>query len=140
MTAASVAKWFGGSSATVPTEMELLDAVERGLPVAALDALISAGRLTASEAERMVLPRRTLAYRKSHRQRLSREESDRLARIARLARRAELTFGSAARADVWLRQPNRALGRRQPLDLLGTGEGGLLVESVLVRIDDGVYE
>ncbi|MDQ2890269.1 MAG: DUF2384 domain-containing protein [Gemmatimonadota bacterium] len=122
------------------TDNDIVAAVERGLPVSALLAVISAGRLSAAEADRMVVPRRTLAYRKKHRQRLSRDESDRLARIARIARRTESTFGSAERAALWLRQPNRALGRRAPLDLLATGEGAILVESVLVRIDDGVYE
>ena len=87
-----------------------------------------------------MLPRRTLAYRRKHRQRLSVDESDRLARVARVTNRAESTFGTAELAAVWLRQPNRALGKRAPLDLLVTGEGALIVESVLVRIDDGVFE
>ncbi len=140
MTAAGVTKWLAASEPSTVTDVDVLEAVERGLPLSALEAVVGSGRLSAVEAECMVIPRRTLAYRKKHRQRLSREESDRLARIARIARRTEETFGSAERAARWLRQPNRALNRRPPLDLLLTGEGAQLVESVLVRIDDGVYE
>ena len=140
MTAAAIAAWFGGAPASRFTDADLLHAVENGLPISALDSAIRVGRLTAEEADRIVLPRRTLAYRRKHRQRLSVEESDRLARVARVAARAEATFGTPERAALWLRRPNRALGKRAPLDLLGTGEGALMVENVLVRIDDGVYE
>jgi putative toxin-antitoxin system antitoxin component (TIGR02293 family) len=144
VTPAVIATWLegprqGGRPAG-GSDVDLLEAIERGLPVSALERVIRAGKLSAAEADRIVIPRRTLAYRKKHRQRLSLEESDRLARIARIAVRAESTFGSAELASVWLRQPNRALGGRPPLELLLSGEGALLVESVLVRIDDGVYE
>jgi putative toxin-antitoxin system antitoxin component (TIGR02293 family) len=143
MTTAAIAAWLGGArgpQAPHFTDADLLIAVERGLPVSALESVIRAGRLTADEADRIVLPRRTLAYRRKHRQRLSLDESDRLARVARVAARAEETFGPPERATMWLRRPNRALAGRAPLDLLVTGEGALIVESVLVRIDDGVYE
>jgi putative toxin-antitoxin system antitoxin component (TIGR02293 family) len=139
---AAVTAWLRNprNAGATATDTELLNAVERGLPVSALESVIRAGWLTPQEADRMVVPRRTLAYRKKHRQRLSRDESDRLARIARIATRAEETFGSPERAALWLRHPNRALARRAPLDLLVTGEGAIVVEGVLVRIDDGVYE
>ena len=140
LTAAAIASWFGGASTPRLSDADILHAIENGLPISAFDSLVRAGRLTAEEADRIVLPRRTLAYRRKHRQRLSVDESDRLARVARTTARAESTFGSQERAALWLRQPNRALGRRAPLDLLVTGEGALIVESVLVRIDDGVYE
>lgn len=140
LTTAAITAWFGGARKYLFTDADILHAVENGLSLSALDSAIRTGRLTAEEADRIVLPRRTLAYRRKHRQRLSVDESDRLARVARVTNRAESTFGTAELAAVWLRQPNRALGKRAPLDLLVTGEGALIVESVLVRIDDGVFE
>ena len=58
---------------------------------------------------------------------------------ARLTARAAETFGGQSEAVAWLREPNGALGGSRPLDLLRSGEGAILVEQILVRIDHGVY-
>ena len=141
MTSTAIARWLGGPKvlrAGVRSELELVQVVRDGLPVAALDALVALGGLTGDEATQLVIPRRTLAHRRKRRQPLSVEESDRLARVARAIALAEETMQDAAKAHAWLRRPNRALGNERPLDLLATEGGARLVEQTLGRIAHGV--
>ena len=56
----------------------------------------------------------------------------RLARVVRVATRAEEALADEAKAHRWLRTPNRALSGRAPLDLLDTDIGARTVERVLV--------
>jgi putative toxin-antitoxin system antitoxin component (TIGR02293 family) len=123
----------------IDSPQDWVEALEQGLPPATLDAAIESGILTREEAEELVIPRRTPSHRRQKKQHLTLEESDRLSRIARLTTRAAETFGSQSEAVAWLREPNGALGGARPLDLLRSGEGALLVEQILVRIDHGVY-
>ncbi len=53
--------------------------------------------------------------------------------------RVEEVFGSREKAEIWLREPNRALDMQPPLDLLDTDEGAKQVEAVLIRIEHGVF-
>jgi putative toxin-antitoxin system antitoxin component (TIGR02293 family) len=70
---------------------------------------------------------------------LSAEESDRLVRAAHLVRRAIDTFGDEAVARSWLMRPNRALGARRPLDLLGSELEAVAVEATLGRVEFGDF-
>ena len=142
MTSAAIARWLGGPKVLrsgVRSELDLVQAVRDGLPVASLDALVELGGLSSDEATRLVIPRRTLAHRRKRRQPLSVEESDRLARVARAIALAEETMQDPAKAHAWLRRPNRALGNERPLDLLATEGGARLVEQTLGRIAHGVF-
>jgi len=142
MTSAAIAQWLGGAKVLrvgVRSDLELVKVVRDGLPVGALDALVDRGGLTTAEAERLVIPRRTLAHRRRRRQALSLEESDKLARVARAVAFAEETLGDATRAHEWLRRPTRALGGERPLDLLATEGGARLVEQALGRLAHGVF-
>ena len=62
-----------------------------------------------------------------------------LTRLARVSARAAETFGSESTAFHWLRTANRALvDKRQPIELLGTAEGEVLVLDIIGRIDHGI--
>ena len=113
--------------------------VQDGLPTAALEALVERGDLTAHEVETYIIPRRTLAHRKRRRQPLSPEESDKLARVARIFAIAYDTFQDRAKAATWLRRPNRALQGAAPVELLSTDSGARVVEQTLERIASGVF-
>ncbi len=142
MAAPDVALWLGGKrllKASIHTELELAEAVREGLPVRVVDELVARGALSTEELERLVIPRRTLAHRRQKRQRLSREESDRLTRIARAVAHAEDVLGDVGTARDWLRRPNRALEGRRPLETLDTDGGARAVEAVLERAAHGVY-
>jgi putative toxin-antitoxin system antitoxin component (TIGR02293 family) len=142
MTTAALAEALGGErvlGGKLQSPLEWIEALASGFPSEAVEASIRQGILTREEAEEFVIPRRTLSHRRQKKQRLTLEESDRLSRIARLTARAAETFGSQDAAVEWLREPNGALGGAVPLELLRSGEGALLVEQILVRIDHGVY-
>ncbi|HKT07471.1 MAG TPA: antitoxin Xre/MbcA/ParS toxin-binding domain-containing protein [Gemmatimonadaceae bacterium] len=96
-----------------------------GLPVSALARLIE-------------IPERTLARRRSA-GRLEPDESDRLARAARVfARAIELFEGSMSQAREWLLTPLRALGGQAPLDFARTDAGAIEVEHLIGRLEHGL--
>ena len=139
MTVTELAEALGVGEAGIRSELDLLDAVARGLPTIAVDAVVHSGILSPEEADRLVIGRRALAARRARGQDLSRDESDRLARIARVNAISLEQFGNAEKAARWLRKPNRALGGRVPLDLLATGEGARVVEETIMRIAHGLF-
>ena len=141
MTAQALAQYLGGRRAlgrSIRSDLDLDDAIRSGLPVKAVESVVKAGALRASELHALVIPRRTLAHRKHRVGRLSREQSDRLARVVRVVASAEEAIGDGAKAARWLRKPNRTLRGRRPLDLLASDVGARLVEQELGRIEHGL--
>lgn len=119
------------------SDRDLARVVELGLPLRAVSALVAHG-ITDAEAYEFVLPRRTFAHRRARREALTREESDRAVRLARLIAFAEEVFGDEARAGRWLRKSKRRFEGRTPLALLKTEAGARLVEEMLHQIDHGM--
>lgn len=121
----------------VRSGLDLAAAVRRGLPIGTVDCLLGSGRLTRTELDRVVLPRKTLVHRRAAGT-LTAEQSDRLVRVARVMAVAEETFGDRGKAATWLRRPTSILSGEAPLDLLDTEEGAREVESLLGRIAHGI--
>jgi putative toxin-antitoxin system antitoxin component (TIGR02293 family) len=116
----------------------LIERIRTGLPFSALEAIASRFDLGSQEMLRILhLPERTLARRRKARV-LSPDESDRLARLGRIAALAEETLGNAVKASGWLRRPNPVLGDSAPIRWLDTDVGAREVEEVLIRIAHGV--
>ena len=139
-TAVATSDVIGGFSALgedAATGLDIMRLVRRGLPVTTIEFVLKTGRLTLTELDRIVLPRKTLMNRRKL-GRLTPEQSDRLVRVARLIAVAEETFGSQEKANIWLRRPTTALDGEQPLDLLDTDEGARQVETLLGRIGHGI--
>ena len=139
-TAVATSDVIGGVSALgedAATGLDIMRLVRRGLPVTTIEFVLKTGRLTLTELDRIVLPRKTLMNRRKL-GRLTPEQSDRLVRVARLIAVAEETFGSQEKANIWLRRPTSALDGEQPLDLLDTDEGARQVETLLGRIGHGI--
>lgn len=112
--------------------------IEEGLPTTALTQLKRYSRLSDADLT-AVIPRRTFSSFRNA-QRLTPEQSDRVARTAGIATVAQRVFGDAEAAREWLLAPNPALDQETPLRMLRTGSGARLVEAVLIRIEYGVYE
>jgi putative toxin-antitoxin system antitoxin component (TIGR02293 family) len=119
------------------SEVEAVEMVEGGLPAATVSWLQRLGDLGETDLA-TIIPRRTLTHLKKS-SRLSAEQSDRITRAAGIYQMAHEAFGNREKANVWMRQPNRALQGKVPLALLRTGSGARLVEDVLTRIAYGVY-
>ena len=128
-------QWLG---AHLGSELELASLAERGLPLATIDRMTRHG-LTREEVHSLVIHRRTFKHRKSSKQRLSREESDRAIRTARILARAQATLGDADRALAWVREPKLRFEGRTPIQMMATEAGGRLVEEMLVQIDEGMF-
>lgn len=141
MTTRTLAEYLGGRRTLgrdIRSDMDLEDAIRIGLPVKAAESVVKTGALRAPELHELVIPRRTLAHRKSSGGQLSSEQSDRLARVVRVVASTEEAIGDGDKARRWLRKPNRALQGRRPLDLLASDVGARLVEQELGRIEHGL--
>ena len=123
--------------ARIRSDRDLASLVEKGLPVSAIKSLVRSG-LSDSEVYQLIVPRRTLAHRKAKSQTLSKEESDKAVRVARITSSAEQVFGESERAWRWLRKPKRYFDGKTPIDMLATEAGARLVEEMIVQIDDGM--
>ncbi len=84
------------------------------------------------------IPDRTLDRRLKHKV-LTPEESDRLARVAKILQRANEVFGNAEKARGWMNTRLAAFEGETPLQRADTSLGASQVEEVLGRIDYGVY-
>ncbi|MEL7059569.1 MAG: antitoxin Xre/MbcA/ParS toxin-binding domain-containing protein [Acidobacteriota bacterium] len=123
----------------VETMLELAEKVEDGLPYASWRAFRHEVGLPKKElAELLRIAPRTLDRRQQS-GRLEPDESDRLARVARIFTRAVDVLGSREKARTWFERPNRALGQRKPTALLGTDAGAREVDEVLGRIEHGIF-
>ncbi|MGB6308104.1 MAG: antitoxin Xre/MbcA/ParS toxin-binding domain-containing protein [Steroidobacteraceae bacterium] len=129
-----------GLKSEVRSEVDLMERLEKGLAVAAVQTLRKRIGLTDAETFELIAPRRTLSRRGASGQLLSREEADKTVRIARVTARAQQVFGGKADyAADWLRTAESALGDRTPMQALVTESGALAVEELLVRIEHGMF-
>ena len=118
------------------SDRDLARLVEQRLPLTSVESLSKNG-MTDEEIYRLIVPRRTLVHRKSRREPLTHDESDRAVRIARMASLAEEVFGNDAKAARWLRKPKSRFDGRTPFELLSTEAGARLVEGMLLQLDYG---
>jgi putative toxin-antitoxin system antitoxin component (TIGR02293 family) len=140
VTTLSVTRYLGGKRVlgkSIDSDLELDEAIELGLPSGSIAALLRETELSSADLSAIIPARTQMASRA--RERLTPEQSDRLARLARLFSLAEETLGSADKARSWMSRPNRALGGKRPIDLAKRSSGSRLVEQVLGRISYGVY-
>ncbi|HEU4577887.1 MAG TPA: antitoxin Xre-like helix-turn-helix domain-containing protein [Polyangiaceae bacterium] len=118
---------------------QVRDAVRKGLPYSALEALQAALDSSVKELSAVLgIPERTIARRKDE-QHLTAAESDRLYRVARTLAHAASVLGTLEKARLWLKRPSRALGGEAPLTLLDTDVGARQVEEALLRIVYGIH-
>jgi putative toxin-antitoxin system antitoxin component (TIGR02293 family) len=120
------------------TETEILRIVEGRLAPSVIKRLAALG-LERAEIDDAVISSRTLQHRRSRREKLTMEESDRVLRMIRVLSFAESVYGGRERALAWLRRPHPRLEGRVPLSLLKTDTGSRIVEELLVQIDEGMF-
>lgn len=115
--------------------------IKAGLPVKEFDTLRAYLGLTVEAlAKKVGVSAATLSRRRQRRQPLDPGHSDRLVRYARLFRLAvDLYDGDESAARTWLAAPARALGGQTPLDFADTEAGAREVETLIGRLEHGVY-
>jgi putative toxin-antitoxin system antitoxin component (TIGR02293 family) len=111
--------------------LDLADAVGKGLPVRALDRLSAAVAPGDTAMRYRIVPKATL-MRRAARGRLSAEESDRVARLARVWAFALDVWGSPEAARRFLAGPHMLLRGHEPWELAIESEiGARAVENLL---------
>lgn len=123
---------------TLTSDSDLARLVEERLPLISIESLTSHG-LSNEEIYTYIIPRRTLVHRKSKREPLTHDESDRAVRIARITSLAEEVFGDDAKAGRWLRKIKERFAGRTPLEVSRTEAGARLVEEMLLQLDYGIF-
>ena len=123
---------------TVRSDEDLASLVEKRLPAKAIRSLVRGG-LSDREVYDLILPRRTLAHRVAKRQPLSKDESDKAVRVARITSMAEQVFGESERAWRWLRTAKRRFEGKTPIEMLATEAGARLVEEMILQLDHGMF-
>jgi len=126
-----------GLKKSVTSEFDFFKVVHSGIGLKAIDTLKSEGLATREIT--VIIEPRTLSHRRTNRQNLSPEESERAARVVRMLTLAERVFGSHDKALAWLRKPQKRLSGESPMSLLSSETGGRIVEETLIQIDEGYF-
>jgi len=113
--------------------------VEGGLPLVTLEEFAAHSGFSMKELLEVVIPLRTLKHRRQRREPLNADESDKLARVARLWEYALKVFGNPDKARRWLTKPKIRFEERTPLQMMRSGAGGEAVEEMLGQIDEGYF-
>lgn len=121
------------------SDFQLAEVIEQGLPTASL-ALLREKGFTFTEVADLIVPPRTVQHRKARgNQLLTKDEADRVVRVARILGQASDTFGSETKALGWLRTPDERLNGRTALSMLQTESGGRVVEEMIWQVSEGMF-
>ncbi len=140
MTASTLATRLDSAAsvgATIDSHLRFDSQVRRGFPFETLEFVVQQLTYTGldqASVYAVVGSATTLQRRRALLCRLSRAESDRLARLVRIVVRAEAILGSGATAAGWLTSAQEAFGNRTPVALLRSDPGTQLVEQQLDRV------
>lgn len=132
-TAKTLNHYFESWLGTEASSEQKVSLVEHGLPTRVINHLIDRG-LTRNEVFDIIIPLRIWKHSKSRREPLSKEESERAIRTAKILARAQAVMGDEASALDWLRTPKRRFEGRSPIQMLSTEPGGRLVEQMLIQL------
>ncbi|MGH8138948.1 MAG: type II RES/Xre toxin-antitoxin system antitoxin [Steroidobacteraceae bacterium] len=119
--------------------VDLLEEIERGLPVRAYEIIADLLGLTPEEEDRLLQVSVRTRARWKHRSRLDPATSDRVVRIARIVALAEFVLENSQHALEWLREPSDLLRGRTPLAAIATDMGADEVTNMLQQMEHGVY-
>lgn len=117
----------------------LIECSRRGLVSGEADRIASLLGVTDKEMARLLNQSVSTFHRRAKSERLDAATSERLLMLGRLARHGEAVFQDYGKFTRWLRRPLRLLVDREPLDLMDSPTGILLVEDLLGRIEHGVF-
>jgi putative toxin-antitoxin system antitoxin component (TIGR02293 family) len=122
----------------ISSDRDLAALVEKRLPVRTVKALVRGG-FSEAEVYQLVVPRRTLSHRIAKHEPLTREESDRAVRVARVTAHAERVFGDPEKAWRWLRKPKIRFDGKSPVEMMATESGARLVDEMIYQLEYGMF-
>ena len=113
--------------------------IERGLPLSTLEEFSAYSGIAVKDLLEVVIPARTLKHRRQRQEALNLDESDRLARVARMYELAEKVYGDRDDGRKWLCGEKSRFDGKTALEMLWTVTGERAVEEFLYQIDEGVF-
>lgn len=114
--------------------------VREGLPASAFAEVASTLDMPRTHlAAKLDIAPRTLTRKYGSKQKLSREESEKILRLAKIRNLARTLFNNDQSVSEWLSKPASALNGVAPIDLLDTHTGISQVESLLQGIAHGNF-
>jgi putative toxin-antitoxin system antitoxin component (TIGR02293 family) len=108
--------------------------VESGIPLSMFDRFNARSRFTVEDLKDVVISVRALKRRRERQKTLTMNESDRMARVARIYALAVQVLGTPRKARQWLRMPAIQWEGKAPLAMLRSEIGGRAVERALCLI------
>ncbi len=113
--------------------------IERGLPLSTLEEFSAYSGFAVKDLLEVVIPARTLKHRRQRQESLNLDESDRLARVARMYELAVKVYGDRDDARKWLCGKKSRFDDRTALEMLRSGAGEKAVKDFLIQIDEGMF-
>jgi len=113
--------------------------IERGIPLSALEAFSTYSGIALKDLLEVVIPARTLKHRRQRQEPLNLDESDRLARVARMYELAVKVYGDREGGRKWLTGTKRRFDGKTALAMLRTEVGEQAVQDFLIQIDEGYF-
>lgn len=119
--------------------LHLIECSRRGLVSGEADRIARLLGVTDKEMAQLLNQSVSTFHRQAKSERLNAATSERLLMLGRLATHGEAVFQDSGKFTRWLRRPLRLLADREPLDLMDSPTGVLLIEDILGRIEHGVF-
>jgi putative toxin-antitoxin system antitoxin component (TIGR02293 family) len=113
--------------------------IERGVPISMLEEFSAYSGFALKDLLEVVIPARTLKHRRQRQELLSLDESDRLARVARIYELAVKVYGDREGGRKWLTGAKRRFDSKTALAMLRTEAGEQAVQDFLIQIDEGYF-
>jgi putative toxin-antitoxin system antitoxin component (TIGR02293 family) len=113
--------------------------IERGLPLSMLDEFSAYSGIAVKDLLEVVIPPRTLKHRRERKEPLNIDESDRLARVAKMYELAVKVYGDREDGRKWLSGKKQRFDGKTALEMLRTEAGEHAVEEFLIQIDEGMF-
>jgi putative toxin-antitoxin system antitoxin component (TIGR02293 family) len=113
--------------------------IERGLPLSTLEEFSAYSGIAVKQLMDVVIPLRTLKHRRQRQEALNLDESDRLARVAKMYELAVKVYGDREDGRKWLCGKKSRFDDRTALEMLRTETGEHAVREFLIQIDEGMF-
>lgn len=131
---------LGGTAVLGRGETDLTALVRAGIPFKAYNTFVTKFAISSSEQSFLFgIKPRTLTLLRSQKIKLEPLMTDRLVRVARLVGELMELWDDPTRVQTWLRDPNRALAGKTPIQLLDTDPGIRQVENIINRLKYGGF-
>ena len=113
--------------------------VNRGLPLSTLEEFSAYSGIPMKNLLEVVVPPRTLKHRRQRKEPLNVDESDRLARVAKMLELAVKVYGNREDGKEFLTRHMPRFDEKSPLEVLRTEKGEEAVQEFLIQIAEGMY-